>query len=391
MLDFGLAKLATTSHFLDPMSSPTEHFSSMAGTTVGTIAYMSPEQARGEDVDPRTDLFSFGVVLYEMATGRQSFPGATTAVVFDGILNREPMPPSTLNAQIPTELDRIISKALEKDRDAALSDSRRHARRSAAPEARLRIAARRRRRRLEQRIRRAAAAERRRRARYPSPRYSSVRVCRWPARSRHRWSRRRPRRVEVVPPPRARQPADQRNAGGLSPKTIGAAAAVVIGLLAIAGVARMVMSSGGEPDATAAQVGSATPPPPPDGGTARTASAGPMPLRAAPRRVCGARNSRAGVRRDESPCRRRRVRRRRRPNTTAVSTRPRWPQNRDAGAACPSHPNRRSRIPRSPRPPSVSTSRARRSRATCSIRRSAISARSSSTSPGPRPPPTRRT
>jgi len=115
ILDFGLAKLAAA-HQHDATSMVTERFSSMAGTTVGTIAYMSPEQARGEDVDPRTDLFSFGVVLYEMSTGRQSFPGATTAVVFDGILNREPMPPSMVNAQIPAEIDRIISKSLEKDR-----------------------------------------------------------------------------------------------------------------------------------------------------------------------------------------------------------------------------------------------------------------------------------
>src|SRR5688572_28338917 len=77
---------------------------------------MSPEQARGDDIDPRTDLFSFGVVLYEMATGRQSFPGHTTAVVFDGIPNRDPVPPSTINAMLPAELDRIVSKALEKDK-----------------------------------------------------------------------------------------------------------------------------------------------------------------------------------------------------------------------------------------------------------------------------------
>ena len=119
VLDFGLAKLASADQRrlrpcdLNPL---TEQFTSIAGTTVGTIAYMSPEQARGEDLDPRTDLFSFGLVLYEMATGRQSFAGATTAVVFDGILNREPAPPSTLNASIPGELDRIITKALEKDR-----------------------------------------------------------------------------------------------------------------------------------------------------------------------------------------------------------------------------------------------------------------------------------
>lgn len=122
VLDFGLAKLSPehrrASKALDASGDThvPEHFTSVAGTTVGTIAYMSPEQARGEDVDPRTDLFSFGVVLYEMATGKQSFPGHTTAVVFDGILNRDPAPPSSVNAALPPELDRIVSKALEKDR-----------------------------------------------------------------------------------------------------------------------------------------------------------------------------------------------------------------------------------------------------------------------------------
>ncbi|MFM8533223.1 MAG: serine/threonine-protein kinase, partial [Acidimicrobiia bacterium] len=122
VLDFGLAKLSPeyrrSGRDLDASreTSPPAHFTSVAGTTVGTIAYMSPEQARGDEVDPLTDLVSFGVVLYAMATGRQSFPGHTTAVVFDGILNRDPVPPSTINAMLPAELDRIVSKALEKDR-----------------------------------------------------------------------------------------------------------------------------------------------------------------------------------------------------------------------------------------------------------------------------------
>lgn len=122
VLDFGLAKLSPeyrrSARQLDTKNETRlpEHFTSVTGTTVGTIAYMSPEQARGDEVDPRTDLFSFGVVLYEMATGRQSFPGQTTAVVFDGILNREPAAPSSLNQSVPLELDRIVSKALDKDR-----------------------------------------------------------------------------------------------------------------------------------------------------------------------------------------------------------------------------------------------------------------------------------
>jgi TolA-binding protein len=118
ILDFGLAKLTQgVHHRVSQDLQPTAQFTSQVGTTVGTISYMSPEQARGEDLDPRTDLFSFGVVLYEMATGRPSFPGVTTAVVFDGILNRQPTPPSAVNAAIPVELDRIITKALEKDRE----------------------------------------------------------------------------------------------------------------------------------------------------------------------------------------------------------------------------------------------------------------------------------
>ncbi|MFP5379483.1 MAG: serine/threonine-protein kinase, partial [Vicinamibacteria bacterium] len=120
VLDFGLAKLAPghrRRHSRPDDHTMGEHFTSMAGTTVGTIAYMSPEQARGMELDPRTDLFSFGVVLYEAATGRQSFPGSTTAVIFDGILNHDPQPPSGVNPLLPGEFDRIIAKALEKDRE----------------------------------------------------------------------------------------------------------------------------------------------------------------------------------------------------------------------------------------------------------------------------------
>jgi eukaryotic-like serine/threonine-protein kinase len=120
ILDFGLAKTiepgrATTdaSATADAMISE-EHLTS-PGTAIGTIAYMSPEQARGRALDARSDLFSFGVVLYEMSTGKVAFGGNTSAEIFDGILNRAPAAPAELNAKVPAKLDEIISKSLEKE------------------------------------------------------------------------------------------------------------------------------------------------------------------------------------------------------------------------------------------------------------------------------------
>jgi serine/threonine protein kinase len=122
ILDFGLAKLATPQAAppAADSASPTameEQDLTGAGAAVGTLAYMSPEQARGEEVDARTDLFSLGAVLYEMATGRQAFTGPTTAVVLDAVLNRAPPSAARSNPALPSDLERILEKALEKDRD----------------------------------------------------------------------------------------------------------------------------------------------------------------------------------------------------------------------------------------------------------------------------------
>jgi non-specific serine/threonine protein kinase len=120
ILDFGLAKVAPPARAAsaaDRTSLPAEEHLTTPGLAVGTVPYMSPEQARGEELDARTDLFSFGAVLYEMATGKAAFTGATTAMIHEAILGKAPSPPSTVNPRIPREMDGIIGKALEKDRD----------------------------------------------------------------------------------------------------------------------------------------------------------------------------------------------------------------------------------------------------------------------------------
>src|SRR5262245_26956939 len=116
ILDFGLAKLNSPPRPADADVETIEQDLTSPGTTLGTVAYMSPEQVRGEALDERSDLFSFGLVLYEMATGRQAFAGNTSGMIFDAILNRAATAAVGLNSDVSEDLERVLHKALDKDR-----------------------------------------------------------------------------------------------------------------------------------------------------------------------------------------------------------------------------------------------------------------------------------
>lgn len=117
ILDFGLARFEETSSDITDTGLPARHMITQPGSTLGTIAYMSPEQARGEVLDARSDVFSLGVVLYEMGTGKHPFNGTTTAIVFDKLLNYVPPTPASLNSELPPQFASILSKAMEKNRE----------------------------------------------------------------------------------------------------------------------------------------------------------------------------------------------------------------------------------------------------------------------------------